>query len=68
MIEIETSTGQDVAYYIFEKTKSFLEPYTSWNGLGYYSIRDAKQHLVELKESFPEKEFEVLRVSVEKED
>lgn len=68
MIEIETATGNEVFYSIFQKTGNILEPYKSWDGEGYFALGTAKRYMEELKESFPEIEFALFRICVELEE
>ena len=67
-IEIETSCDFECYFYIFEKTKNMLEPYKVWDSKGFFSKQHAEKEIDIFKEDFPEVEFAIFRVTIEKED
>ena len=68
MIEIETTGEYESYFYVFEKTENEWNPYRTWDGNGYFGRRDAERAIERLKEDFPEVEFALFRVTIEKED
>lgn len=68
MIEIETTGEHESHFYVFEKTGNEWARYRTWDGNGYYGRKDAERAIERLKEDFPEVEFVLFRVTIERED
>jgi len=68
MIEIETTGEYESNFYIFEKTPDKWNPYRIWDGIGYYDRKHAKSVMLQHKQAFPEVEFALFRVTIEKDD